>query len=187
MSVSPTANVQPAFSAGMAFPASATAESPDGEFSFHDLVSIVNPLQHFPVVSTLYRKFTGDTIKPLERVAGDTLYGGWMGFVSSVANLVFEKATGKDFGDTVLALVDGDDSESNATAPQLAAADKAAAPVAIASAAITETTSSTAGSPVSQPPVDGASSNSDLMQRASYAYRRSLGVSLGMNDLVPAF
>ncbi len=80
----------------------------DGGFSFHDLVSVINPLQHIPVVATLYRAITGDTIKPLARVAGDTLYGGWMGCVSSVANLVFEKETGKDFGDTVLAFVEGD-------------------------------------------------------------------------------
>ena len=57
------------------------------DFSFHDLVSIVNPLQHIPIVATLYRAMTGDTIKPLERVAGDSLYGGLWGFVSSVANV----------------------------------------------------------------------------------------------------
>jgi hypothetical protein len=79
------------------------------DFSFHNLVSIFNPLQHIPVVSTLYRALTGDTIGPLERVAGDTLYGGWMGMASSVANLVFEKATGKDFGDSVLAFVEKGD------------------------------------------------------------------------------
>jgi len=81
----------------------------DGGFSFHDLFSVVNPLQHIPIVSTLYRHITGDTIKPLARVAGDTLYGGWMGCISSVANIVFEKETGKDFGDTVLAYLEGGD------------------------------------------------------------------------------
>ena len=81
----------------------------DGDFSFHDLISIVNPLQHIPIVSTLYRAVTGDSIKPLERIAGDTLYGGAWGFVSSVANLAFKDLTGKDFGETALALVEGDD------------------------------------------------------------------------------
>jgi len=81
----------------------------DDDFSFHDLLSIVNPLQHFPVVSTIYRTVTGDTIKPFERVAGDTLYGGVWGFVSSVANIAFQQITGKDFGDTALALLEGND------------------------------------------------------------------------------
>jgi hypothetical protein len=87
----------------------------EGGFSFHDLFSVINPLQHIPVVSTLYRAITGDTIKPLARVAGDTLYGGWMGCVSSVANIVFEKETGKDFGDTVLAFVEGDHGSQSVT------------------------------------------------------------------------
>jgi len=78
----------------------------DESFTFHDFVSIFNPLQHIPVVSTLYRAITGDTIKPFERIVGDTLYGGWEGCVSSVANLVYENETGKDFGDTVLAFVE---------------------------------------------------------------------------------
>jgi len=88
----------------------------DDDFSFHDLLSIVNPLQHLPVVSTIYRAVTGDTIKPFERVAGDTLYGGVWGFVSSVANIAFQQITGKDFGDTALALLEGhDDSADIAT------------------------------------------------------------------------
>src|ERR1700722_14980046 len=98
----------PPFASAADAPADA-APSDSTEFSFHNLVSIFNPLQHIPVVSTLYRALTGDTIGPLERVAGDTLYGGWMGLASSVANLVFEKETGKDFGDSVLAFVEKGD------------------------------------------------------------------------------
>lgn len=90
-------------------------DAEDGGFSFHDLLSVVNPLQHIPIVATIYRAITGDTIKPLARVAGDTLYGGWMGCVSSVANIVFEKETGKDFGDTVLAFLEGDHGSQSAT------------------------------------------------------------------------
>lgn len=99
----------------------------NGGFSFHDLISIVNPLQHFPIVSTIYRAVTGDTIKPLERIAGDTLYGGVWGLVSSVANVAFQEITGKDFGDTALALLEGDDGDqttnvaANATAPSVTA------------------------------------------------------------------
>lgn len=107
-----TAAIAMTTSSAMPTPAgpSTSASDDDSSFSFHDLISIVNPLQHIPVVSTLYRAITGDTIKPLERIAGDTLYGGAWGFVSSVANLAFKDLTGKDFGDTALALVEGDNS-----------------------------------------------------------------------------
>jgi hypothetical protein len=74
-----------------------------------DLLDVVNPLQHFPVVSTLYRAATGDKIGDVERVAGDTLYGGLMGLGSSLANIAFREITGKDFGDTMLSWLDGGD------------------------------------------------------------------------------
>ncbi len=88
----------------------------DSDFSFDDFLDVINPLQHLPVVSTIYRALTHDTIKPLERIAGDTLYGGLWGFVSSVANVVFEKVTGKDFGDTAIAFLTGDKTSDTALA-----------------------------------------------------------------------
>ena len=80
-----------------------------GSLSFDDLVDVVNPLQHLPIVGTLYRKYANDPINPLPKIAGDTLYGGSVGLVSSLADYAFEKITGKNFGDTVLAWVTGDD------------------------------------------------------------------------------
>jgi hypothetical protein len=82
--------------------ASAVAAKGDSGFTFDDLLDIVNPLQHLPVVSTLYRAISGDTIKPGAQLAGDTLYGGMMGFASSMGDLIFTKITGKSVGDTVL-------------------------------------------------------------------------------------
>lgn len=92
------------------------SHSADDDFTFDDLISIVNPLQHIPVVSTIYRSLTGDTIKPFERIVGDTLYGGMWGGLSAVANVVYQDITGKDFGqtvlDTALSLVNGDDDDA---------------------------------------------------------------------------
>jgi hypothetical protein len=105
------------------------ASDSDSDFSFHDLISIINPLQHIPVVSTLYRAMTGDTIKPLERIAGDTLYGGAWGAVSSIANLAFKDLTGRDFGETALALITGDDSTSVASNPMAASPASEGAPI----------------------------------------------------------
>jgi hypothetical protein len=82
--------------------ATKTASTDSGESFFDDLLDIVNPLQHLPVVSTIYRSVTGDKIGDVEKVAGDTLYGGTIGLISSLADVAFEKITGKDFGDTVM-------------------------------------------------------------------------------------
>jgi hypothetical protein len=82
--------------------------------TFGDLVDAINPLQHLPIVSTLYRKFTGDDISPAARVAGGGLFGGVIGLATSLASVVIEKATGGDVGDHVLALVTGEETPAPA-------------------------------------------------------------------------
>jgi hypothetical protein len=88
------------------------ADNRDWQFSFHNLIGIINPLQHLPVVGTLYRAITGDKIGTPEKIAGDALYGGLWGAVSSVADTAFEAATGKDFGSTLLSMVMGDKADT---------------------------------------------------------------------------
>jgi len=79
------------------------------EFSFHDLLDTINPLQHLPIVSTIYRYLTGDTIGNLPRIAGDTLYGGPLGFVSGLIGAAVKQESGSDIGEHVLAMITGDD------------------------------------------------------------------------------
>jgi len=184
--------------------AAVDAKPGDG-FSFDDALDIVNPLQHLPIVGTLYRKFTGDQIKPLEKVAGDTLYGGPLGLAGSLADLAFEKITGKNFGDTVYAFVFGDDDKPTAIAsaagpaPQAAASGTDTSPSAATSAS-TEAPAAipakVAGAmPVQLPGIpapgfalDNSSLNalskslsldgidSDLSERALDAYRRTMAM-----------
>lgn len=77
-----------------------TADKASGseEFSFWDLVDIVNPLQHIPVVSTIYRELTGDKINNFARVAGGTLFGGFAGAIIGGINAVAVNETGSDVG-----------------------------------------------------------------------------------------
>lgn len=91
----------------------APAKTDSGNSFFDDMLDVVNPLQHLPVVGTVYRAITGDKIGDVEKVAGDTLYGGPIGLVTSLADVAFEKMTGKDFGDTVMAFVGLDHSNNN--------------------------------------------------------------------------
>lgn len=76
------------------------AVSPPEEdsFSFWDFLDIVNPLQHIPIVSDLYRSVTGDEIKAPARIIGGTLFGGFIGFAGSLANAVIEQSSGSDIG-----------------------------------------------------------------------------------------
>jgi hypothetical protein len=93
----------------------------DGKSFFDNLLDVVNPLEHLPIVSTIYNAITGNKSGDLEKVAGDTLYGGLIGLASSVVDLAFEKITGKDFGDTMLAAVGIDDGSSGDKNTALAA------------------------------------------------------------------
>ncbi|TWA69105.1 hypothetical protein FBZ82_105262 [Azospirillum brasilense] len=90
-------------------------DSPDryeaeAEMSFGDFLDIINPLQHIPLVNTVYREITGDTIKPSSKVIGGILFGGPLGGIASIANAVVEQAQGKDIGGQIMASLgfDGD-------------------------------------------------------------------------------
>lgn len=74
-------------------------------FGFGDLIDIVNPLHHIPLVSTVYESITGDTIRPSGQIIGGAIYGGFIGAAAGVANLILEEETGKDISGNVVALV----------------------------------------------------------------------------------
>lgn len=176
--------------AAMRASAPAAAATAGGGFSlntaFHDLLDIVNPLQHLPVVGTLYRAITGDTIGTVEKIAGDALYGGLWGAIGSVADSAFEAVTGKDFGSTVLAYAEDALGIGHHDAGVQVAANAAPKPaVAVPQSTTTKTDTAKAdgadvlafGSALAAKGVDG-----DLASRALYAYRRSQGlVPVGLN------
>jgi hypothetical protein len=87
-------------------------------FNFLDLLDVINPLQHIPFVSTLYRALTGDTIAPASRVAGGALFGGPIGAAVSLVNTIVAEWSGKDISDHVVAFFTGGDSADDA--PQMA-------------------------------------------------------------------
>ena len=84
-------------------------------FSFGDLVDILNPLQHLPVVATIYRNMTGDKIGFVPRIIGGALWGRIGGFVSAVINGVVEFVTGRDVGDHIFDAVFGPPTETGST------------------------------------------------------------------------
>ncbi|MBV9862840.1 MAG: hypothetical protein JO267_11920 [Alphaproteobacteria bacterium] len=93
-------------------------------FGFHDLLDTINPLQHIPVISTVYRAITHDEPGAVSRIVGDGLFGGMTGFASSVVNVLVQASTGKDIGEHVLSLLDldGDSGGGGKASAQAAAA-----------------------------------------------------------------
>ncbi len=118
---------------GMETPDSLTKYVPSGKplkpwgedgFTFRDLVDIVNPLQHIPIVSTIYRQLTGSDISPISRVIGDTLFTGPVGTLVAMANTAVEHETGRDIGDNVYAYLTQDDLGQPPAAKQAVAANE---------------------------------------------------------------
>ncbi len=79
---------------------------------FREFLSELNPLQYIPVIGTIYRAVTGDTIPETAREAGSLvvsgLTGGPIGVAVNLGTLVAEKITGIDpekLGGDVLAKI----------------------------------------------------------------------------------
>jgi len=157
------------------------------ESFFHHLWDVINPLQHLPVIGTIYRAITGEHLDPVEKIAGDTLYGGLWGAVSSIDEVAFESITGKSFEDTALALFKSDDKIK--VASTMVAAPTINANVSLPSAALPAlpTTTVAANAPANIPgsmdvaaltnALSSKGVDSDTASRALYAYRRSMGLT----------
>ena len=162
----------------------APAQAKPQEGFFHHLWNVVNPLQHVPVIGTIYRAITGEHLDPVEKIAGDTLYGGLWGAVSSIADVAFEGLTGKSFEDTALALFKSDSSPKLASTKVVA--PTITADISLPSVDLPVLPAATDGS-VSAAPKNGMDVaaltralsakgvDSDTANRALYAYRRSMG------------
>jgi len=153
-----------------------------GEGFFHHLLDVINPLQHLPVIGTIYRAITGEHIGPVEKVMGDTLYGGLWGAASSVADLAFEGVTGKSLEDTVLGWFSHDSgtrlAKVKVAAPtissdaSLPSADLPALPSMLAQSAMPDGLELVSFSNA----LSAKGVNGEMAQRALYAYRRSMGL-----------
>jgi hypothetical protein len=86
-------------------PKEAKAKQPadkDKKFSFWDLVDIINPLQHIPIVNSVYRAVTGDEIGGFARVAGGAIFGGPVGAAMGGVNAIVAQETGRDIGELAM-------------------------------------------------------------------------------------
>ena len=86
----------------------AVAQNTSDEYTFLDFIDMINPLQHIPVVSNIYRAITGDEIRQEIRMAGNIFFGalsGPVGMAMGAGSAAVDYASGKPVGDHVLAAV----------------------------------------------------------------------------------
>jgi len=110
--------------------------SDEGGMTFDDFLDIINPLQHIPIISTIYRAITGDKIGLAAQLAGDTLYGGPIGFLASGLGAAFSSTAGKSDGEMLASVVHDIFGSDGTTSDQEASArgNPPASPAAAASA-----------------------------------------------------
>ena len=83
-------------------------------FSFADLLDLINPLQHVPIIASVYRAITHDRLAAGPRLLGGAALGGLTagagpllgaatGLAAAAFDSVLQRTTGKDLGAHVLA------------------------------------------------------------------------------------
>jgi len=82
---------------------------PQADLSFADFIDILNPLQHIPLLSSIYRAVTGDEIQPSAQIMGATLYGGPIGFAAATNLAIAQEVAGDTPGGLLIAALMGSD------------------------------------------------------------------------------
>lgn len=122
-----------------------------GSFGFKDFLDIINPLQHLPVIGSIYRYLTGDEPSGGARIVGDAIYGGPIGFGVGVVSTMLTDGDGRDLGERALASVfgprGGDSSSPTALAQAAGSAPLAQAQTVQPAAAAAQAGQTQPGSP----------------------------------------
>jgi hypothetical protein len=87
------------------------ADETSNGFSLDDFLDTINPLQHLPVISTLYRELTGDQIAPAARIVGGAVYGGPVGAGIALADSILEQASGATSGAHMMSWFKGSETD----------------------------------------------------------------------------
>lgn len=86
-------------------PKNTKPDNTSDEYNFSDVIDIINPLHHIPLINILYRGVSGDEIKPASQIIGGAIFSGPVGAASAVVNTVIEHETGHDITGNAIALV----------------------------------------------------------------------------------
>lgn len=86
----------------------------DQPLSFWDVLDVINPFQHIPMVNAIYRE-----------LIGATAVGGPIGCAAAIAENLLSEATGKDFGEHAMAAFSGSGADTQFAVAQPADAEPA--------------------------------------------------------------
>lgn len=107
LALAETGQSQETFEQALTYAGASTAENAE-EFGFGDLVDMVNPLHHIPLVGHAYREVTGDEIKPIGKIIGGAVFGGPIGAGTGLVDTIVEEETGRGLGENAMAMLDGE-------------------------------------------------------------------------------
>jgi len=97
---------------------SANLWADDEGLSFADFIDVINPLQHLPIISSIYRAVTSDEISLGARLLGGAPFGGPIGIIAAGFNAAFEEMSGGNIAEHAAALfeeITGTGGHKNAT------------------------------------------------------------------------
>jgi hypothetical protein len=138
----------------------------NGEASFGDFLDTINPLEHLPIISTVYNWIVGKhDIGDLPRIAGDALYGGPWGALSGLFNSLLKEETGKDIGEQVVAAIIGGTYPTGVATEADPAQTTAPAPVAPAAPPVSAAPAPSAAAP--KPPTSSSPNPNTAAQNSA--------------------
>ena len=92
-------------------------------FTFGDVIDMINPMHHMPVISKYYREQTEDDASEGARFIGGALFGGLIGgvagLVTSVANAAIRHETHQDVSEQLLAIAEDSINELTSSGSEL--------------------------------------------------------------------
>jgi hypothetical protein len=107
------------------------------QISTDDVVRGLNPLHHIPFVSQVYEAVTGEQGSSVGKLIGGAVLGGPIGFLASLASVVFEQENGKSIMTAMVDAVSGEETTTQLASAKAtsayqtaAASDTAVSPVA---------------------------------------------------------
>jgi len=115
--------------------------------TFRDVIDAINPLNHIPIVSDVFASATDHKASTASKLIGGTLLGGPIGFVASLATIIFENATGESPTQAAYAALTGTTAQptqlADVTPPEpveLAGLSPAASPAAMSAPTMNQST-----------------------------------------------
>ena len=89
---------------------------------FDDLIDIINPLHHIPIVSQAYRAITGDSISAGSAMIGGGIFGGIAGAITSGASALIEGINGESITTSIAQIATQRDTNTALFSPRRATA-----------------------------------------------------------------